>query len=311
MKLSAEQILPFLFGAAEISVEGDCISAYKCTAKTREAWGNLAPFLKTYASHTTGIRLDFHTDAEEALFTLSGGRFEIKVDGVFLRTEQTESEPQKIRVSLPEGCHRVTLIYPSMGDGRLYGLELPGATAVNPHVYDKKILFLGDSITQGSFAHLDSLSYAWRVSEALNADCIIHGVGGGYFHPDIFEAPADFDPHWVVVALGTNDYSWGYSLEELRSNTAAYLAKVKKVYGTEKVRCLLPIWRGEVSIPEPLKEMFVQTVALVREEEEKAGFSVIDGLELVPPSPEFFTEDLLHPNSAGFEVYAKNLLRFL
>ena len=41
--------------------------------------------------------------------------------------------------------------------------------------------------------------------------------------------------------------------------------------------------------------------------EEKYGFTVIDGKDLVPHSPVYFI-DGLHPNDAGYAIYAKNLI---
>lgn len=311
MKLTPAQILPLLFGAAEVSVDGERITAYKCTEKIRDNWGKLAPFLKLYASYTSGIRLDFETDGTEAVFSLSGGRFEAKVDGLTVCFGEFGAEAQDLRIALPEGNHRVTLLYPFLGDGRLCGVDLPDASWVRPHEYSEKFLFLGDSITQGCFAQADSQAFAWRVSEHFNADCIIHGVGGGYFHPSVFEAPEGFDPQRVFLAMGTNDFSWGFSLEELRANTVAYLRKVKEAYGTERVLCILPIWRGDSALATHGEDSFRRTVAMIREEEEKAGFSVLDGMTLVPHLPEYYSKDLLHPNGAGFAEYAKNLIRAL
>ena len=46
--------------------------------------------------------------------------------------------------------------------------------------------------------------------------------------------------------------------------------------------------------------------SMIREEEEKAGFSVLDGMTLVPHLPEFFSDKFLHPNDLGFGIYAEN-----
>lgn len=310
MKLSGEQLRSLMFGAAEIREEQGGLRGYKCTGAVRKAWGGLAPWLETYASHSTGVRLDFHTDSEDLSFLLSGGRFEVKIDGLLTRIETVGDGPSECSVSLPAGEHRVTLIFPSHGNGILYGARVCDGASLRPHQYAQSIHFLGDSITQGSYAEIDSLSYAWQVSEFFDAESIIHGVGGGYFHPSVFE-PAPFDPDRVIVALGTNDFSWGFSPEVLRCNTAAYLDRVKEAYGTDRVTCILPIWRGDKSKPEELRPLFDETVSMIREEETARGFRVIDGLELVPHRPEFFTEDELHPNGLGFGIYAKNLIRRL
>jgi len=50
---------------------------------------------------------------------------------------------------------------------------------------------------------------------------------------------------------------------------------------------------------------------IVNEEAEMLGLIHIDGLTLVPPSPEFFADEYLHPNDAGFGIYADNLTKAL
>ena len=56
---------------------------------------------------------------------------------------------------------------------------------------------------------------------------------------------------------------------------------------------------------------FENACAIVKEEAEALGLTVIDGLTLVPPMPEFFADEYLHPNDLGFGVYAENLIRAL
>ena len=310
MKLNCEALRPLLFGAAELREERGGLRGYKCTEPVRKAWHALADWLETYASHSTGIRVDLETDASRAAFSVCGGKFEIKIDGLTRVFAKTEDTPTVLETDLPAGAHRITLVFPSHGNGIVFGAELTEASFVRPHAYREKIHFMGDSITQGWDAEWDSLSYAWQVSEFFDADMLIHGVGGSYFHPSVFEK-APFEPDRVVVALGTNDFSWGIPLEQLRKNTAAYLDRVKEAYGSARVTCILPIWRGEESKKEELRPFFDQVVAMIRAEEEKRGFRTVDGLTLVPHSPEFFTKDLLHPNALGFSVYARSLIRIL
>ena len=50
---------------------------------------------------------------------------------------------------------------------------------------------------------------------------------------------------------------------------------------------------------------------MIREEEEKRGFTVVDGLTLVPHHPDYFAADCLHPNDRGFGAYACGLLPYL
>lgn len=306
MTLSLEQIKTILFGAAEVSKENGIISAYKCTAPIREAWGTLHENFGTRAQASTGIRLDFHTDTTEVSFTLINKTFDCLVDGLLTERFAGEEEPTKFTLALDGKLHRVTLIFPSHNaGGKLCEVEVSDGAKVAPHVYGEKFLFLGDSITQGWDSDIDSLSYAWRTSLFFNADCRIHGVGGGYFHPSIFEGE-DFDPDRVFVAFGTNDFDHFKTLDELRTYTSEYLDKVSAAFTGRPIYAITPIWRAIQKKP---MGTFDECIAVIREEHKKRGFTVIDGLSLVPHRKEFFQEDGLHPNALGFSLYAQNLIR--
>lgn len=321
MILTAEQLRPFLYGAVETEVRNGALIPYKCGAKTRESWRNLADWLEDFATHTSGVRLDFATYTDRVSFSAEGGIFEVLVDGESVCIKDLthcrgeievalpdKGEPDRDHLSLPEKLTRVTLIFPNLTRGMIYSATVPDDAILRRPVYDEKFLFLGDSITQGFSGTRPGSSFAWSVARFFNADLIVHGVGGAYFRPEIFEAPANFDPDRVFVAFGTNDFSWGFTPEQVRAFAAAYLDKVKAAYREKKVYCILPIWRDDKKYHDNAAA-FAQCVDGIRAEEEARGFTVIDGLELVPHAPDFYHEDRLHPNDLGFSFYAQNLIR--
>jgi lysophospholipase L1-like esterase len=108
------------------------------------------------------------------------------------------------------------------------GIE-DGATAKR-HAFDRKILFIGDSITQGWNSVYDTMSYAYQTSEKLNADSIIQGTGGAMYNVKTFDKVECFNPDIVIIAYGTNDSNHVNTLEELGNNCREYLVQVKKAY---------------------------------------------------------------------------------
>ena len=311
MKLTFDQIRQITTGAVHIAPKEDGIHFYKCTDRQIAAWNEKNKDLGARAAGTTGVRLDFHTNSQTLSFSVAcGKKFELYINGLlreqFLTAEQKQFD---IRLSDPLGNplseYRVTLIFPSHDDGGvLEWIALDDDSTVAPHIYDMKMLFIGDSITQGWASKYDSLSYAWRVTRHFNADSVIQGIGGAYFHEDCFDH-IDFDPDVVLVAYGTNDFGYYKTYDELRAHASAHLALIAQEYVGKQVFVLSPIWRDK----RDGKRMgtFEDCRAIVAGEAERLGLIHIDGLALVPPIPEFFGDAYLHPNDEGFTHYVEHL----
>ena len=173
-----------------------------------------------------------------------------------------------------------------------------------------QVVFIGDSITQGWNSTYDSLSYANRVSDFFNADSVIQGVGGAFFHPSIFDDAIDYDPDFVIFAFGTNDWGIQKSHDELRANAAAFIEAITKKFAGKKIFGLSPIWRGNSGELKPAG-YFVDVCKTVKEEIVKHGVTLIDGETLTPHMTDFFSDLYLHPNGLGFGVYAENLCKQL
>ena len=315
MRLTDEQIRSVTAGALRVERREDGLHFYKCTEKQTEAWSALSSGLGQRSLTTTGIRLDFHTDSRHLSFVApSGNKFEVYVDNV-LRAQfdcealSREEKPAELDLTDALGGEteqvRVTLIFPSHGVGVLDYVELDDGSAVTPHKFDRKILFMGDSITQGWDTVYDSLSYAWRVTRFFNAESVIQGVGGAYFHETLVDV-SDFDPDTVVIAFGTNDFGHYHTQEELRAHTSAFLRAIVRAYGDKKIYVISPIWR---EAKQKTMGTFREARAVIVEEIEKLGLCHIDGLSLVPPMPVFFKDATLHPDDLGFSLYAENLIR--
>lgn len=311
MKLTIDTIRQIATGAIRIERKDNGIHFYKCTPKQIEAWTLKNRDLGLRAETTTGICLDFHTTSQNLSFAVSqGNQFELYIDNL-LRHQFMMKEQNNAAIRLcdplgnPKDEYRVTLIFPSHDCGVLNWIELDDDATVTPHRYDRKLLFIGDSITQGWASRHDSLSYAWRVTRHFNAESVNQGIGGAYFHEDCFDT-FDFDPDAILVAYGTNDFSRFKTYDEFRGHTAAHLSLIAQAYPGKQIFVLSPIWRDK----REGKSMgtFEGCRAIVAEESTRLGMIHIDGLALVPPLPEFFGDAYLHPNDEGFALYAENLI---
>ena len=304
MKLNLEQIKKITVGAIDIEQTADGIHFYKMQKCQVDAFYALSDVLGFRALTTTGIRLDFDTDSKFLSFDIKGGtKFEYLIDGVYCGTI-TE---KRALIGLSAPC-RVTLCFPSHEIGVIDNVELADGATVTRHKFDRKVLFIGDSITQGWNSGIDTLSYAYRTSFALNYDSIIQGVGGAYFHASTF-ADSGFAPDTVIVAYGTNDVNHFKTKDEMVEQLRLYLGKVKETYTSSKIYAISPIWVSGGSEEKRMGNLW-ECYALIADEIERCGVEHIKGLDLVPHARRCFADDL-HPNADGFGEYARSLVELI
>ncbi len=313
MKLSFETIKSITVGAPRIWCEDGMIHFRKCSQEQIDAWHKFDPVLARNATATTGVRLDLHTNSKSFAFTIAkGSKYEIYLNNVMMcqiTSADLKDGRFEYRIDNDRDENRITLVFPAHDEpGTLYSVELDDGATVTPHKFDRKLLFIGDSITQGWDSGYDSLSYAYRVSRFFNANSIIQGVGGGFFHETVFDYDLDFDPDAVVVAFGTNDWGRCVDMATLEANTDAFLSALTKKYAGKTIFGLSPIWRGETEGVVRGTGKFEEVCDAVKAKIAAHGLILIDGKTLTPHMPEFFSDKYLHPNALGFGIYAENLI---
>ena len=311
MKLSFDTIKSITVGAVRIWNDNGNVHFCKCTQKQVDAWYKLEPILGERAENTTGIRLDFYTNSSTFSFTaVSGTKFEIYVNNLMkYNLRHSDIVDGSYSIKLDGAENRITLILPSHdAPGVISAIELDDGATVRPVDFDCKMMFIGDSITQGWDSGYDSLSYAYRVSRFFNADSVIHGVGGGFFHETIFDADVPYDPDIVVIAFGTNDWGRFRTLDALKEQAAKFLGAIAKKYAGKKIFAISPIWRADTENPRATGT-FEDVCSAVKTEITNAGIILIDGLTLVPHHSDYYADVYLHPNALGFGIYAENLIR--
>jgi lysophospholipase L1-like esterase len=312
MRLTFDQIKAVTFGSVKTEQTETGIRFAKCTQKQIDAWYRESETLGQRAETTTGVRLDFYTNSKNIAFCASeGNKFELHIDGLLrkqFKMNECEGGVASLDLTDPLGefndSVRVTLHLPSHEKGSLSWVELDDGATVVPHRFDAKILFIGDSITQGWQSMTDTYSYAYRVSSFFNAESVIQGIGGAYFNENSFDS-LPFDPDTVIVAYGTNDFGHYKTQDDMRAHVRAHLALIAKEYEGKRIFVISPIWRGVQQKP---MGTFAECRKIVVEEAARLRLVHIDGLSLVPPLPELFPNDLLHPDELGFSLYAENLI---
>ena len=311
-RLTFDEIKAITFGAVKITEEDDGVHFFKCTDKQNEAWKNLSETLGTRALTTTGVHMEFVTDSEKLRFSfVQGGKFDIWVDGVLMHKinmDQFRKEEKIPEIELGKGEKQVMLALPSHSIGVLSFIEVADGAFVRPAQFKTKMLFIGDSITQGWNAEYDTLSYAYRTAMYFDSEYVIQGIGGAFYHESTFDE-IPFDADTVIIAYGTNDFSRSKSIEEIYGHADKFLAQVKKYYDGKRLVVLSPIWRADDQ--DRACGSFEQACSAVKTAAKENGFEVIDGMKLVPHITAFFQDAHLHPNDLGFGIYAENLIKEL
>ena len=306
MKLTNEQIKSIAFGAVRIEEKENGLVFFKTTQKQVDAWTAHSETLGLRAQCPTGVRLDFETDSDffEAKFK-NAHRAEILVNGFYAGV----IDNGVIHKELPGGTNRVTLVFPSHDSvPTLESVSLSDNASFTPHIYDRKILLIGDSITQGWNSGIDCTSYAWRTMLSLNADCVINGIGGAYYAPDTFDS-IDFVPETVTVAYGTNDYGHYKTKTEFETAVKEHLSLLKNEYQYARCVCILPPPRFDLDKKRSMGT-FDECRDIIRKCALETGFETVDAYDFVPSDMQFFA-DALHPNALGFSYYAENLVKIL
>ena len=307
MNFTLEQFKEYAIGAVHVFEDNSGFHFRRFTERQVDVIFESDPTERNY--DTTGIRIDFHTDATKLIVTTAvDGKFEILRDDLTDYWERLE-QPGQIALDLSGADERITIVFPDHKEGIIRSIELENATYVRKHEYATKLAFYGDSITQGWNSEKDSQSYAYLVSRFFDADSRIYGIGGTTFIP-AFPEDTGYRPDAVIVAMGTNDYGRNKPMEQIKADCAAYMKAVAEANPGSKLFCVTPIWRR---IGVNVKA--AGTLADVRREISRiaaeSGYIVIDGLTMVPHLLEYYADKGTHPNDLGFSVYAFNLSKVL
>ena len=320
MDLNLQQLQTITLGALNIREEADGFHFDRMTPTQVINFIQAEDEFGPKCEAPSGVRLDFYTDSPVLALRwhkaeLVCGRtfchFDVLVDGQLLvhsGAADCSIEPEgSFCVALPEGMHRVQVFFPVLNKVVIASVTLADGATVMPHRCTRRILFHGDSITQGYDAIFPSGSYANLLAQHYDAEILNQAIGGARFDPAIVQPVGAFD--FVVVASGTNDWS-NKNSADFAADAAAFLARLNVIYGNLPVFVLLPIWRGDTDRTDTAGD-FMECRALLGRMAASQGFHVLDDYDLVPHDPRLFGDGYLHPTNAGFQLYAQRLIQLI
>lgn len=310
MNLSTQQLKSIYFGALEFAeTEDGYLQAFQYTKPQMQYFRRVSEFWYDRCMASTAKTLEFNTSATvfsfEYKFAWRGSEdsVELYVDDVFSQIVYVKDlEPEgRISFDLPTGEKRVTVYLPVDATMLIRNVEINAD--FTPAEKSEKVLWMGDSITQGFGPLRSSRTYVSNANRTLNYDIINQGIGGYVYDKNVLMDMNGYCPDKIIIAMGTNQFETG-SLVEVEE----YYAVLKELYGDTPVLCISPIWRGDKPGMEAIFERFCRGIQKIAGK--YPSITVVDGFKLVPHESKYFLDDL-HPNVEGCEVYARELVRII
>ena len=330
MKLTKDTLAEIAHGAVRVEEENGKIKFFRFSEEQQMLYknsGNESFYRKTFAP--SGIKLEFETDSKSLYIkvnvspstTRSYFSIDICVNGElagclknFDEEEMTGDYPAKSfplgtfenRFELTTGEKTVTVFLPWSVTLELEEFSLDDGSFVKAVAKDKKMLVFGDSITQGYDAIHPSNHYISALSGLLNAEACNKAIGGEKFIPDLVKTDEAFNPDYIIVAYGTND--WAHDdKDKFKRNCKEFYELLSRKYPDSKIFALTPIWRKNYKEPNNCGEFSFIADYIKEVTEGLDNILCINGFNFIPHDENMYGDLRLHPNDEGFKHYAKNV----
>lgn len=337
MKLDLSQIKDITLGAARIEeIEGG-IHFYRFTKEQEELYRNRHlynkhshdPYTKTFS--TSGVQMRFRTDSQSLFLNVdvekgSTRRYfsvEVFINGERLDAIKNFSEEELVgdftkwkfplgnfskKFDLGEGEKEVRVYFPWSVKTILKEFVLDDGSFITPIKPKKQLLCFGDSISHGYDVLYPSNKYLTKLADILDAEEHNKAIGGEVYFPELAKTKENFEPDYIIVEYGSNDWS-KCTGEELTQNCRGFLCNVSNTYPNAKIFATTPIWRKDMHEEKPFGD-FMGVEEVIREQAVGLeNISVIRGFEFVPQDESLFADLRLHPSDKGYEYFLENLLK--
>jgi len=307
MKLTSEQLKNIYYGAYRFSeTEDGYLQAFQYTERQMRYFKEASEFWYERCTASNAKTLEFCTGATrfsmeyKIIWAGSEDSLELTVDGLITKIFYVKDLQKEGMLSfeIPAGEKKVTVYLPADATMLIRNFEIDAV--VFPAEKNEKVLWMGDSITQGFGPFRSAHTYVSAANRLLNYDIINQGIGGYIYDKNVLMDMEGYDPDKIIISMGTNQYG-----TERMKDIEEYYERLQEVYGNRPVLCITPIWRGDSPDGEPVLNGFCQKLKEICSK--YPHITVVDGFRLVPHLSEYFLDDL-HPNALGSEIYGRNLV---
>ena len=288
-------------------LEDGWLQTFQYSKEQMEYFKTASDFWYDRCMASTAKTLELQTEATfisfEYKFLWKGSEdsFEMAIDGQItdIRYVKDLTDQGKLVWELPAGKKDVIIYLPA--DATVLIRNFVINNTFTPAEKNEKVLWLGDSITQGYGPLRSASTYVSVANRLLNYDIINQGIGGYVYDKKSLLKMPGYNPDKIIVALGTNQFNCP-RMEDIEE----YYETLISLYGkTIPILCITPIWRGDFPDDIHVLKSFcdgIKKIACTY-----PNVKIIDGFSLVPHRSEYYLDNL-HPNALGCELYGRNLV---
>ncbi len=307
MIISTEELKKYYHGAYSFAeTEDGYLQAFQYTQAQMDYFKGAFEFWYDRCMATTSKTLEFRTAATQValeykfLWTGSQDSFELCVNNriekiIYVKDLETEGS---VSFTMESGEKDVVIYLPA--DATVVIRNLSADAELTPVMAKEKVLWLGDSITQGYGPLRSAQTYVSVANRLLHYEIINQGIGGYIYDKKSLMPMEGYRPDKIIVALGTNQF-WTETMKDVEE----YYEVLTSIYKDIPILCITPIWRGDN--PDGLQTLIRFCVRLKEIVGRYKQIRLVDGFELVPHLSEYYLDNL-HPNQLGAEVYGRNLV---
>jgi lysophospholipase L1-like esterase len=308
MKLSSNQLKSIYFGAYSIIETNDgYLKSCQYTPEQMQYFKNLDDFWFERSDASNGKTLEFTTKATQFSFEYkiswigSEDSIELLIDDLIMKVFYVKDLDKEgtLTFIMPDYNKKVVINLPTDATILLRNAQANGE--VIPVLKKYKVLWMGDSITQGYGSFRSAHTYVNVLNRYCDYDIINQGLGGYVYDSKVLIPMKGYSPDKIVVALGANQYETDDFTE-----IEAYYHTLQQLYQNTPVLCLTPIYRGDS--PNALTKLVNFSEKLKKICSKYPNIKIVDGLKLVPHTSEYFIDEV-HPNELGAEIYGRNLVK--
>lgn len=278
---------------------------------------------KREASSTAGVCIHVKTDASALTFnytiapgssydiysfdTYTDGRLYSHLEGLI-----SETEEGKFEISFDGGLKDVLIYFPCFARVQINDVQFNNANTVESVYVNKRLLVMGDSITQGYRCKFPSNTFPAIIARKMGADLLNQGIGGEMFHPEIAKSPCGWNPTHIITCYGTNE--WRHKSKSVFiDNGTRFFNNLRNAYPEVPIAAVTPIWRRDKLTAReddmfPFEEIDSAMERIISEIDNAV---LISGKKLVPEISELMQDGFLHPNDLGFILYGERLYNML